>query len=120
MSGIGMIPVGLVVECVNGVWHWSPLLHRQASEIAALRARAEGAEAEVARLAAEVTQARADALRLVGELYIADEANLFRTMLDVCGVEDLRDRLDALDLKIDRYDAPGLGAVARRALGGAS
>lgn len=87
-------------------------VHIPLAEYDALRARAEAAERELA-------QARADALRLVGEMYIADEVNLFRTMLDVCGVEDLRDQLDALDLKIDRFDAPGLGAAIRRALGGA-
>jgi|OM-RGC.v1.027309522 hypothetical protein len=116
MSRIGMIPVGLVVECVNGVWHWSPLLHRQASEIAALRARAEGAEAEVARLAAELAQAQADARRLLGELYVADEVNLFRNLLDVCGVEDQRTALGVLDDALDRYDLPGLGVVVRRVL----
>lgn len=85
-------------------------------DFVAMHKRAMAAEAEVASLRAALSQAQADAQRLLAELHAADELNLFRSMLDLCGLDNHRVTLEALDEALDRHDYLGLGVVVRRVL----
>ncbi len=99
-------------------------LHRQAeaTEAALVDARAEGeAAGRAAERAAVVWRLRHG--RWIERCVYARGESTTPIPAAIHAEADLIERgehIVALDLKIDRYDAPGLGAVVRRALGGAA